>query len=328
MRITKKFAGSNGIGKQIFSPTLQSDQSLGVQKSLSKEIEELEKRFLKRIDYSLATQGPQFERRSFSIDFPTSNGYRIASPGENEECTSYTSLLEWHVNKKNAPAPTSSIHVIAEVPSPTVSMPALTPLFSESQRYIPPRSTEIAPMSFPKRVSSGQSLSKLEGGYVNEAYRVQGFEALKKDSRKEPKQRVEKFTAQNQQMFTSAPKDKTVINKKYHVAIKGGNGLPPALAAPTNTNRFSMPSMNRPFTNQSHSSSAPQGRAIPIDPSMDLHASALLLDFFRAARDKEAHESDSDDSSLKQEQDLGVFVDKNYHVLDTAAQDFKRLRTV
>ena len=55
MRITKKFAGSNGIGKQIFSPSPETEKTVEVRKALEREILELEERFLKRIDYSMAS---------------------------------------------------------------------------------------------------------------------------------------------------------------------------------------------------------------------------------------------------------------------------------
>jgi hypothetical protein len=49
MRITKKFAGSNGIGKQVFSPCTSSDKSNDAKKKLFTEITHLERIFLNKV---------------------------------------------------------------------------------------------------------------------------------------------------------------------------------------------------------------------------------------------------------------------------------------
>ena len=54
MRITKKFAGSNGIGKQIFAASPETEKTVEVRRAIMQEIGELEQRFRKRIDYSMA----------------------------------------------------------------------------------------------------------------------------------------------------------------------------------------------------------------------------------------------------------------------------------
>ena len=60
MRITKKFAGSNGIGKQVFSPCAVSDKSNDVRRALFAELDALERVFLQKVE------------SSHSISFPVS----------------------------------------------------------------------------------------------------------------------------------------------------------------------------------------------------------------------------------------------------------------
>jgi hypothetical protein len=50
MRITKKFAGSNGIGKQVFSPCLFTERSNEVKRALFSDMESLEKVFLQKVE--------------------------------------------------------------------------------------------------------------------------------------------------------------------------------------------------------------------------------------------------------------------------------------
>lgn len=50
MRITKKFAGSNGIGKQVFCQCVPTEKTAELKKRLFREIDELERIFLNKVE--------------------------------------------------------------------------------------------------------------------------------------------------------------------------------------------------------------------------------------------------------------------------------------
>ena len=58
MRITKKFAGSNGIGKQVFNPCAVSDKSNDVRKALFAELDALERVFLQKVESNHSVSFP------------------------------------------------------------------------------------------------------------------------------------------------------------------------------------------------------------------------------------------------------------------------------
>lgn len=58
MRITKKFAGSNGIGKQVFSPCTVSEKSNDVRRALFAELDSLERVFLQKVESSQSVSFP------------------------------------------------------------------------------------------------------------------------------------------------------------------------------------------------------------------------------------------------------------------------------
>jgi hypothetical protein len=291
MRITKKFAGSNGIGKQIFSPTLETEKSLEVRYALQRDIEDLERRFFKRIDYNLASQPPNTipsQVRNIpsvpSGTYTTSSGYRIVLPGDTNERVplDYAQILSFHFSSK----PMTTHHVIPmteSVPTPktTLNHVASTKSVSNSQQQ------------------SGKSTKLEPGCYVNEAYRVHGFEPRKREPTKKrsSEEPARKKAPESLPTVAGVPKEKAYVNKKYHVA----------------KTEFKPSKKNSAIS--------------AVDPSMDLHASALLLDFFRAARDKEVSDNESDDSSTKRDQ---VYIDPSYSLggdeVDT--QEYKKLKTV
>ena len=291
MRITKKFAGSNGIGKQIFSPAIETEKTLEMRKTLEREIDELEKRFFKKIDSSLAQQTLISPRKSVATT-ASSNGYRVAFPFERASSfTSYSNFLKFVDDNKT---PSTSI---------STTIAASSTALEKSPNILPtPQSQNITPAPKPvitdKRTSAKpfpQPSSKSESAYVDEAYRVHGFEGSREET-------VNRTPPPSKTAFVSAPvtskrgkEDKMHINKKYHVAK---TEVPPAAS---NTKSESM----------------------AIDPSIDLHASALLLDFFRAARDKEY--SLEKTSNRKRER---VYVDHNYRVINADVQDLKRPKAV
>ena len=291
MRITKKFAGSNGIGKQIFSPTIETEKTLEVRRTLEREIEELEKRFFKRIDYSL-TQPPLIgQRRSFPSEAIT-NGYRVALPMDDEDSfpLDYAGLLSFYSSRK----------VAATAPSGGngTSLPSLPAVASDNIATIP---RTLSQTNFNAKPSSTivKQPPKPEPGYIDEAYRVHGFEVIKKEPvRRMPPSPKEAIPALPVTFQREKEKEKVYVNKKYHVAktefkqaLPNGHGV-----------------INH--------------GTITVDPSIDLHASALLLDFFRAARDKEYSE-DSDSNGKRG----GVYIDNNYRVCQASSQPFKRLKT-
>ena len=290
MRITKKFAGSNGIGKQIFSPTIETEKTLEVRKTLEREIEELEKRFFKRIDYALAQPAVLAARRG-SASETVPHGYRIAFPADNEDAEplDYSSLLNLYTGRKATPA--SPAATTATSPSTNIS---IVNELSTAVPRLPPQVDGIA-----SKPSSGifKPLVKPEPAYIDESYRVHGFEALKKES-------VKRVLSPAKEIVVAPPpvyqrekdKDKVHINKKYHVAK---TEVPPA---PSNTKSTSA--------------------TLTVDPSIDLHASALLLDFFRAARDKEYSDSESNGKRG------GVYIDNNYRVSEASSQAPKRFKSM
>ena len=289
MRITKKFAGSNGIGKQIFSPTIETEKTLEVRKTLEREIEELEKRFFKRIDYSL-TQPAVLGTRKGSPPEINPNGYRIAFPSdEDDNLLDYSSLLSLYNSRKATP--TSSPAPPAIISTTNISVASDIGL---AVPRLPPQVIGIA-----SKPSSGNLKPpiKTEPAYIDEAYRIHGFEAPKKES-------VRRMFPPAKEMTTAPPlvsqkekdKDKVHINKKYHVAK---TEAPPA-------------------SSNVKSSSA----TLTVDPSIDLHASALLLDFFRAARDKEYSDSESNGKRG------GVYIDNNYRVSEASSQAYKRFKSM
>ena len=290
MRITKKFAGSNGIGKQVFSPTIETEKTLEMRRTLEREIEELEKRFFKRIDNSLVQQALLTPKRSFS-SVPGLSDYRVALPSERADpfFTNYKSLLNFVNNKKT----------IANVDSTVVSSAAAT-LEKSKPSVQSVHSQNVVPVSKPGSGNKPpvKTLKKPEPGFIDEAYRVHGFEVsrnvISKNLPLSPKDKIVSPVMLTQR---EKEKGKVHVNKKYHVASAESQ-----VAPSTGNKGFG---------------------TMAIDPSIDLHASALLLDFFRAARDKESYSEEN--SNGKRE---GVHVDDNYRILDDDVHEVKRKKMV
>ena len=291
MRITKKFAGSNGIGKQIFSPTIETEKTLEMRMTLEREIEELEKRFFKKIDSSLAQQALISPKRSAAIS-TSYNGYRVAMPIEraSSSFTSYSSFLKF-IDDKKTQATSISTTVAASAPASEKS-PNL--LLAQSQIITPVQKLAVNDKR-PIVKPLAQLSSKSESAYVDEAYRVHGFELSRREHNKLTPPPLKTASMSAQSASDENKEDKVYINKKYHVARTEAHPV--------------LNSMKK--------------ESMAIDPSIDLHASALLLDFFRAARDKEY--SNEKTISGKRER---VHVDPNYRVINADIQDLKRSKTV
>jgi hypothetical protein len=279
MRITKKFAGSNGIGKQIFSPSLDVENLEEVRKSIQLELEDLERKFFKRIDYSMSANPvgsrPLISSEEISVQ---SQGYRIALPSETANVVpmSYSEVLSFISNKKTE----VKIETISTI-APSLKIPTLT---------------LNGPIAVPKQSSVKQQIADV--GYVNDKYRIVGFEYLKKDVsiKPEPALKKEKLSIiGNSSLLAKKPASKSVSAKAAKASEK----------------------------------------KLQMDPTLDLQASALLLDFFRSAQSKEcpfdsnnetaaARSSDSEADSLSPNTYEGYRV----HLDDIDKQESKKLRLI
>lgn len=268
MRITKKFAGSNGIGKQIFQPSMETEKVLEVRKYLERDIDELEKRFFARIDSAIMASAGAYQMppplRTHSNDalsaMGLTSGYRVVLPSENRfELKSYAEFLEQIALTK------ADSSIISPVPSIETSLPAHVPI---APKYLAAPAIINAPVPV-----------KEERCYINAGYRVHGF-----DIKKEPPVRKEHVP------LVSTNKRKA----------EGGEKQPRAKAAP-----------------KQGGSTATRKPKVPKAKSstLDLHASALLMDFFRAAHDKEGSSGDSSDDADGQPSINRMINDDNYRVV-------------
>ena len=290
MRITKKFAGSNGIGKQIFSPTIETEKTLVMRKTLEREIEELEKRFFKKIDSSLAQHALISPRKSIAT-MPSDLGYRVMMPSERaDSITNYASFLRF-IDDRKTKASTTSTTIIPAVKALDNSPDILTPLQFQN---IAPVSKSLVSDKRPITMTIAQPTLNFKAAYVDTAYRVHGFEAFKADAAKWS-------PPPSKAAYVSAPAP-TQLEKVNKVDIK---------------TRYLVTKTEEPPV-----ASSIKNESMGIDPSIDLHASTLLLDFFRAARDKEYA---VDKTSIGKRD--RVYVDHRYHVVDSDIQDLKRTKT-
>jgi hypothetical protein len=246
MRITKKFAGSNGIGKQIFSPSIDVPNLLEVRRDLESELEGLGRRFFKRIDYALSFN----QMTTISGDDREINGYRVVLYSDKSDPPlTYSELLVYINQKKVFAAQATDVQAITDKVS-LMDVPILAPTALIIAKAV------VAKVSASTKALSTSKVSS-EKGYINDAYRIAGFEHL-----------VQKVAIVTKSVLSQPKKD------RYNI---GSSGLLPKKQGLKKSSSFEANAGNKDKTNS-------------IDPSIDLQASALLLDFFRAAQTKEISE--------------------------------------
>lgn len=249
MRITKKFAGSNGIGKQTFTPTLETERAMEVRMSLERDIVELEQKFIARIE-SIIPNSSQSNQQRTQSSFPRTSseasllhmhGYRIAVPGHGmmtkEPHSAYNDLLSYVTLQRSSNPFEMKSHLVPPTTAPHI--PRMTPSAVLASKLV-----ETAKL--PKQDDL------IDHVFVDDKYRIEGIIPVK-------------FT----QTF---PKKAKELVKKIEKTVRKPNK--PLFAGVSSLSRASI--------------------AQQPGIAVDLQASALLLDFFRTAREKEEEDSADD----------------------------------
>ena len=270
MRITKKFAGSNGIGKQIFSPSPETEKTVEVRKALEREILELEERFLKRIDYSMASNPLSLGGTTtlgINGDFAPFSHYRVSFPSPTPQPPPFASNKDL-IESVNVKRTTAAIDSADNTASYTQKISSLI----KSQAVLNSHREVESPV------------------YVDENYRVHGFQPVfvKKDAAK----------VEVQASF----KEKIPFKPKPEIKLEGSAAF------------VKQPKLPKPPKEPKEPKAAKQLLSLKAksDPIQDLQASALLLDFFRSAREKEVAEDSEEPVSwerpLETQDSLGAVV--------------------
>lgn len=263
MRITKKFAGSNGIGKQIFSPT--SIQRERGPLPIQLEIDELERRFFQRIEYTLSAGINEIEFPQQPVPVVHAKKKRQAASVLESDHATKIEISGYHVA-----VPSLNNNEILLTYADIIRLMAKTVVSTAPSALIDARSTEpaAAPVSRKYNSLSGAA-SKLQKagekgrGYVDKNYRVAGFEHLAENealgaldtSAPKPKTKRRSKAAESKELF---------LQNAHAAAVKGKESM--AICGGTST--------------------------VVSGSAFDLQASSLLLDFFHSAREKGGNESE------------------------------------